>query len=216
MAAAPTLTPARRATAAALLFLGAAALAGLNPGGAAVDYRVFGLTEGLLALLLCYILLVRDIWIRPAGALGWLAIGYGTLANAQLWELLLPPPGVIEWVIVVVLALGAWGALAGGSRQRLLASLAGLALLLALLKFSVVPMLWERVGPAPGEGFGLGNVAEGFRRFFVAEPPATGGQLLGFAALCCWVLATYLLRPAAEGTEGGETLRARIQRVLEE
>ncbi len=195
MASTPPLTPSRRAVAATLLFLGAGALAGvtLRPQGV-VEYRAFGLTEGLFALLLTYLLLLRGVWLRPPGPLGWIAVAYGTLAGAQLLELLLPPPGILEWVVVTALVFTAWAALAGGSRERVIASLAGLALLLALLNFSVIPVVWERAGPAPGAAFGLGDLAEGFRRLFVDyRPVRPGGQLIAFLAVGCWAFATRLL-----------------------
>lgn len=194
MAAAAPLTPARRAVAAALLFLAAGALAGVTLRTEGVEYRTFGLTEGLFALLLTYILLLQGAWRRPPGVTGWLAVAYGTLAGAQILELLFPPPGVVEWVVVTGLALTAWSALSGGPRERLIASLAGLALLLALLNFSVIPALWERAGPAPGEAFGLGDLAENFRRLFVDyRPVRPAGHLVGFAAIACWAAGTRLL-----------------------
>lgn len=194
MAAAASLTPARRAVAAALLFLASGALAGFTLRPQGVEWRTFGLTEGLFALLLAYVLLLRGAWLRPPGPLGWLAVVYGTFAGAQLLELLFPPPGIVEWVVVTGLAFSAWSALSGGNRERLMASLAGLALLLALLKFSVIPVIWDRAGPAPGEAFGLGNLAEGFRRLFVDyQPVRPAGQLVAFVAVGCWALATRML-----------------------
>lgn len=194
MASPLPLTPARRAVAAALLFLASAFLAGVSPGPTGVTYRTFGITEGVLALLFTYILSLRHAWIRSPGITGWLAVGYGTVASAQILELLLPPPGVVEWMVVTGLALSAWAALAGRSRKRLMASMASLAVLLALLKFSVIPFVWERAGPGPGEAWGLGNMAESFRRLFVDyEPIQPIGQILGFVAIACWALATRLL-----------------------
>lgn len=194
MAPRPPLTPARRGVAAALLFLAAGALAGVTLREQGIEYRTFGLTEGLFALLLSYVLLLREVWIRPAGAVGWLAVVYGTLAGAQVLELLFPPPGIVEWVVVTGLVFTAWAALAGGSRERVVASLAGLALLLALLKFSVIPVLWERAGPAPGAALGLGDLAEGVRRLVADHRPVRpAGQLVGFLAIGCWALATRLL-----------------------
>lgn len=192
--ATPPLTPARRAVAVSLLFLGSAVLAGAHLLEAGVRYALPGLVEGVFALLLAYLLLLRGAWNRPPGILGWLAVVYGTAATAQLLELLLPPPGVIEWVVVLVLALTAWGALASGTRTRLVASLASLALLLALLKFSVIPVLWERAGPAPGAAFGLGDLAESVRRILADhQPMSPAGQLLGIVALALWAAATRLL-----------------------
>ncbi|HEX8360714.1 MAG TPA: hypothetical protein VF613_11415, partial [Longimicrobium sp.] len=89
-------TPAQRAVGAALLFLAAAALAGVAPTDRGVQYRAFGIVEGVFSLLLTYILLQRRAWTSPAGVAGWAAVVYGTLATAQIAEFLFPPPGVVE------------------------------------------------------------------------------------------------------------------------
>lgn len=194
MATLPALTPERRAVAAALLWLASGALAGVTPRATGVDYRLFGLTEGLFAIFLVHVLLARGAWLRHPGPLGWAAVGYGAWATAQILELLLPPPGVLEWVVVIALAMSAWSLLTGGTRERLVASLATLALLLALLNFSVIPVLWERAGPGPGEAFGLGDLAEGMRRLVVAyEPVRRSGQLIGVVAIALWAAGTRLL-----------------------
>jgi hypothetical protein len=196
------LTPERRSVAAAVLFLGSAALAGIHLLEGGVRYHNPGLVEGIFALLLSFILLVRGVWVRPPGPLGWVPVVYGTAASAQLLGLLLPPPGLVQWTVVFVLALTAWGALAGGTRTRVMASLAALALLLALLRFSVIPFLWERAGPAEGTALGLGDVAESVRRFFAEhEPIRPAGQTLGLLAASLWALGTRLLWEAPEGDE---------------
>lgn len=207
------MTAAQRSVAAALCFLGGAALAGITLLETGVEYRVFGLPEGILGLLLVYLLRLRGVWDPVAGPVGWIAVAYGTLASAQLLELLLPPPGVVEWVVVVGLAVTLWGGLSGGSRQRLVAWVASLALLLSLLKFSVIPLLWERAGPAPGEAFGLGDLAEGFRRLFVDfQSTRPAGQLLGFLAICFWAAATRLLWPSDDQEEDWlESLPPRVR-----
>lgn len=200
------LTPERRCVAAALLFLGSAALAGVQLVEGGTRYRTPGLVEGVFALLLTYVLLLRGAWVRPPGWLGWVAVAYGAAASAQLLEMLLPPPGVIEWMVVFVLAFAAWGALTAGTRTRLMASLASLALLLALVRYSVIPVLWERVGPAPGAAFGLGDAAESVRRILADyEPVRPGGQLLGLLALAFWTLGTRLLWDPAEGPNSLQT-----------
>jgi hypothetical protein len=190
------MSAAQRAVAAALLFLAAGVLAGIAPVEGGVEYRSFGLVEGLFALLLAYLLALRGAWPKPAGVGGGGAAAYGTVATAQVLELLFPPPGRLEWVVVAGVAIAAWGVFAGGTRRRLVASLASLAILLALLKFSMIPVLWERVGPAPGTAFGLGDLAESARRVFADyRPVRPAGQLVGFVAVCCWALATRLLWP---------------------
>jgi hypothetical protein len=193
------MTLAQRQTAAALVFLAGATVAGvaLVPGG--VEYRAFGMVEGVFALLLAHLLIVRRAWEPPATLPGWMAVAYGTVASAQALELLLPPPGMIEWMVVAAIAVTAWSAFSGGTRRRFVVSLASLALLLAVLKFSVIPVLWERIGPAAGTAYGLGDVAESVRRAFADyRPLRPAGQLVGFVALALWALGTRLLWPPDE------------------
>lgn len=189
-----TLTPDRRAVGAAILFLGSAFLAGVNAGVEGLSYRTFGITEAIIALLLTHVFVRRGVWWSPPGVLRWVALAYGAIATAQLLELLLPRPGILEWLVLTGIAFTAWAVVAAGSRSRLLAGLAALALLLALLKFSIIPVLWDRSGPGPGEAWGLGDLAEGLRRLVVDYEPITpGGQLVGAAAIALWAGATRLL-----------------------
>lgn len=203
------MTPARRAVAAALAFLAAAALAGvvLLPDG--VQYRPFGMVEGVFAVLLSYLLVHRRGWEAPETVVAWVAVAYGTVASAQVLELLLPPPGMVEWMVVAGVAVTAWGAFAGGTRRRLVFSLASLALLLAVLKFSVIPVLWTRLGPAPGTALGLGDMAEGMRRVFADyQPVRPVGQVVGAAAVALWALGTRLLWPEDVAELAGATTAA--------
>jgi hypothetical protein len=194
MAAALTWTPARRAVAASLLWLAAGVLAGVTPLEHGVEYHVFGIVEGLFALLLAYLLVLRGAWAAPVGLIGWVAVAYGTVATAQVLKFLFPPPGLVQWVVVAGLAITAWSVFSGGTPRRLVASLGSLAVILALVRYSVIPVLWTRIGPAQGTAFGLGDVAESARRIFADWQPARpAGELLGFAAVCLWALATRLV-----------------------
>jgi hypothetical protein len=187
-------TPAQRAVAAALLFLASAVLAGIAPVEHGVEYHVFGIVEGLFALLLAYLLVLRGAWAAPAGVTGWVAVVYGTLATAQVLEFLFPPPGLVQWVVVTGIAVTAWSVFSAGTPRRLVASLISLAVILALVRYSVIPVLWSRIGPAQGTAFGLGDLAEGARRIFADwRPVRPAGELLGFLAVCCWALATRLV-----------------------
>jgi hypothetical protein len=180
--------------AAALLFLACAVLSGIAPVQRGVEYRVFGIVEGIFALLLAYLLVLRRAWPPPAGVPGWAALAYGTVATAQVLDFLLPPPGVVQWVVVTGVAIAAWSVFMGGSARRLAASLASLAVILALVRYSVIPVLWTRIGPAPGTALGLGDLAESARRVFADyRPVRPAGELLGWLAICCWALATRLL-----------------------
>ncbi|HEX6070074.1 MAG TPA: hypothetical protein VFZ18_09620 [Longimicrobiaceae bacterium] len=188
------MNPGRRAVAAALAFLAAAFLAGVSPGPDGIGYRTFGLPEGILAILLTHTFLRRGVWWSPPPVLRWVAIAYGTVATAQLLGLLLPSPGVLEWLVLTGVAFSVWGVLGARTRTRLMMGLATMALLLSILKFSVIPVLWVRAGPGPGEAWGLGDMAEGLRRLVVDYEPVTpAAQLVGFVALGCWALGTRLL-----------------------
>jgi hypothetical protein len=199
-----TWTAAQRAVAASLLFLASAVLAGIVPVEHGVEYHLFGLVEGVFALMLAYVLVLRGAWAAPAGVCGWLAVVYGTVATAQVLELLFPPPGLVQWVVVTGVAIAAWSVFSAGSPRRLAASLASLAVVLALVRYSVIPVLWAHLGPAQGTAFGLGNLAEGARRIFADwHPVRPAAELVGFVAICCWALATRLVwspRPEADPT----------------
>lgn len=184
----------RRAVGAALLFLLAAFLAGVNPLPEGFSYHTFGVSEGILAILLTYVMLEREVWWSPAGVLRWVAVAYGTVASAQILGLLIPAPGVLEWMVLTGLAFSSWAIVGSASRTRFLGALGAMTLLLSILKFSVIPILWERAGPGPGEAWGLGDLAEGFRRLVVDHEPVTAaGQLLGFTAIALWAGATRVL-----------------------
>ncbi|HEU4882911.1 MAG TPA: hypothetical protein VFT45_11710, partial [Longimicrobium sp.] len=85
------MTAAQRNVAAALVFLASATVAGIALVPDGVEYRAFGMVEGVFALLFAYLLVFRGAWARPEGATGWIALAYGTVASAQALELLLPP-----------------------------------------------------------------------------------------------------------------------------
>ena len=193
---ASTLTRAQRAVAAALLFLMAAGIVGIAPGEQGVHYAVFGAVEGILSLLLAAALLGRGVWMRPVDALGWTAVIYGTVALAQVLEFLLPPPGVLEWVVVIGLLFSSWGLVGAGDRRRVVHSLAAAAVLLALVRYSVLPLLWT-IGPERGAALGLGNLAESVR-VSIAQPRSSGAaaQLLGVLGIALWAAATRLLWPS--------------------
>ena len=213
MAPAPVSGP-RRSLAAALAFLAAAVTAGIALVPAAVEYRLFGMVEGVFSLLLAYLLVYRGAWERPATLVGWVALGYATLATAQILELLLPPPGMLEWMVVAAIAVTAWAALAGGTRRRLVFSLGTLALLLAVLRYSVIPVLWARMGPAAGSAFGLGDLAESFRRMFADyRPLRPGGEAVGVLAIGLWVLGTRLLWPTLPGPEAAPAAEEEAERT---
>jgi hypothetical protein len=101
-------------------------------------------------------------------------------------------------------AITAWSAFSAGTPRRLVASLASLAVVLALVRYSVIPVLWAHLGPAQGTALGLGNLAESARRVFADwHPVRPAGELVGFVAVCCWALATRLVWAPGRAAEGG-------------
>lgn len=197
-----TWTAAQRAVAASLLFLVSAVLAGVVLVEHGVEYHLFGIVEGLFALLLGYLLVLRGAWPSPSGVCGWIVVVYGTVATAQVLEFLFPPPGLVQWVVVAGVAITAWSVFSAGTPRRLVASLASLAVVLALVRYSVIPVLWTHLGPAQGTALGLGNLAEGARRVFADwHPVRPAGELVGFVAVCCWALATRLVWSPTRGSE---------------
>lgn len=192
----------RRQVAAALLFLCCAGLAGVIPRSTGVEYQLFGITEGLLGILLTYLLIARGAWPNPQSLPGWLATAYGAVATAQALKMLLPPAGIVQWIAVIGLIFAISAAMNATSARGVIMLISTIAVLLALLKFSVIPFIWERAGPAPGEVFGLGNMAESFRRLFVElEAPSPSRQLFGLIALTCWASATRVLWTGATDEE---------------
>jgi hypothetical protein len=197
MASEPAVSSPRAAILASCSFLLSGALAGSTLRVDGIEYRLFGMTEGVFALFLLYLLVQRRIWSQPVRWDGWLVAAYGFWATAQLLQLLLPPPGLLEWIVVPALVLAAWAALLGtGSRERLVASLGVTAVLLALVNFSIVPALWASSEAATETAFGVGSVARGLRQLVVAyEPVAPATHLLGVLSIALWGLGTRLIWP---------------------
>lgn len=180
------------------LFLLCFFFAGLRVSAMGVEYELFGLVDGLAALLILYVLLGTGALSWPQDAWGAVVLIYGAAATAQLVSLLLPPPGVLEWVVVGVLLYFAWNASYAAHRTRVMLTLGLVALALAALKYSVLPFVWVRTELPHTPIIDLRAVGEGIKGLMAAYVPSRPvTQALAFAAILAWVVAVWLQWPPA-------------------
>jgi hypothetical protein len=178
------------------LFLIAFLLAGLRLGVTGLEYHFFGLVDGLAALLILYVMLNTAAASWPRDRWGALVLIYATAATAQLVSLLLPPPGLVEWLVLIVLLYFAWNASYSAHRSRVMLALGTVALALAALKYSVLPFIWARTTLPRTPILDLQVMAEGVKGLLAAHVPARPiTQVFAFGALLAWVLAVWLQWP---------------------
>ncbi len=180
------------------LFILAFALGGLWVDWTGVEYRLFGLVDGLAALLVLYVLLNSGVLSWPRGNWGVVVLVCAAAATAQLVALLLPPPGLLEWIVIGVLLYVAWNASYGAHRTRVMLTLGLVSLALAALKYSVLPFIWART-ELPSTPLldlrALGEGVKGLVALYVPSQPVT--QVIAFTAILAWVLAVWLQWPPA-------------------
>lgn len=179
-----------------VFFLAAFTLGGVWVGPMGVEYRVFGLVDGLAALLIVYALVRVNALARPVRVWGTLALAYALGAAAQLVALLLPPPGVLEWLVLLVILYFAWNAGPGGHRDRVVLGLGLGALALAALNYSLLPHLWMRTQLPETPIIDLRALGEGVKGLVVVyEPSRPVTQLFAFAAVLSWALGLWAQWP---------------------
>jgi hypothetical protein len=180
------------------LFILAFFFAGLRVTASGVEYKLFGVVDGLSALLLLYVLLGTGALSWPRDAWGAVVLVYGAAATAQLVSLLLPPPGVLEWVVVGLLLYAAWNATYAVHRTRVMLTLGLVALALAALKYSVLPFVWVRTELPHTPIIDIRALGEGLKGLVAAYVPSRPvTQALAFVAILAWVLAVWLQWPPA-------------------
>lgn len=202
------LTPALAAGVATLFAL-SFFFGGLWLGREGVEYHVFGLVEGVAALLILYVFLNTRVLGWPQGFWGGVVLVYAAGATAQLVALLLPPPGALQWIVLGVLLYFAWNAGYGAHRTRIMLALGLVALGLAALKYSVLPFVWSRTELPATPLLDLRALGEAVKGLVVAYVPSQPlGQAFAFAALLAWVLAIWLQWPS----EGDDDWLRRLSR----
>ncbi|UCF19576.1 MAG: hypothetical protein JSU87_16925 [Gemmatimonadota bacterium] len=163
---------------------------------AGLEYQVFGLVDGLTAILVLYVLVNTAVLSWPRGAWGAVVFVYAAIATAQLVSLLLPPPGVLEWIVLAVLLYLAWNASYGAHRSRIVLTLGLVALALGVLKYSVLPFVWTRTQLPHTPILDLRALGEGIKGLVALYVPTRPiNQLFALGAIVAWVLAVWLQWP---------------------
>lgn len=181
------------------LFLLAFSLGGLWVGPLGVEYRLFGLVDGLAALLVVYVLLHTGALSWPRGGWELVVLMYATLATAQLAALLLPPPGVLEWIVLGILLYAALSVSYAVHRTKVMLTLGLVAVGLAVLKYSALPFVWQRVRLPSTPVVDLEALSEGLKGLAVEFVPGEPvSQLFALLAILAWVLAVWLQWPPDE------------------
>lgn len=178
------------------LFLVAFFFGGLRLGITRLEYQLFGLVDGLAALLILYVMLNTAALSWPREVWGAVVLIYAAAATAQLVSLLLPEPGLVEWFVLIVLLYFAWNASYSAHRTRVMLALGTVALALAALKYSVLPFIWARADLPQTPILDLRILAEGIKGLLAVHVPTRPiTQVFAFAALIAWVLAVWLQWP---------------------
>lgn len=159
-------------------------------GYAAYQFAPFGLVAGLLALLYVFVLVQKGVvW----GGRGWLApllLVYWTAATGMAFRVLLPGPGLVQVALVIGAAAAAAILASREDREEAMLWLGIVAVVLAVLRFGLMPFFEARSGLPDWGPIRLGEAADSFREVFVAYAPRRPAtQALHFGALACYALA---------------------------
>ncbi len=178
---------------ASLLFLSAFFLGGLWLDAVQLDYHLFSIVDGLAALLVVYVLLNTAVLSWPRDAWGAVVLVYAAVATAQLISMLLPPPGLVQWIVLGLLIYFAWSAVFSVHRTRIVLSLGLVALALAALKYSVLPFVWSVTELPQTPILDLRALSESVRRLFAVYVPSHPmTQVFAFAAILAWVTGIWV------------------------
>ncbi len=178
---------------ASLLFLAAFFFGGLWLDGVQLDYHLFNIVDGLAALLVVYVLLNTAVLSWPRDAWGVVVLVYAAVATAQLISMLLPPPGLVQWIVLGLLIYFAWSAVFSVHRTRIVLSLGLVALALAALKYSVLPFVWSVTELPRTPILDLGALSDSVRRLFAVYVPSHPlTQVFAFAAILAWVAGIWV------------------------
>jgi hypothetical protein len=183
----------RRALATCLWLSAAVLLGGFDlpaRGYAAFQFAPFGLVAGLLALLYVFVLIQSGVVLRGRRWLAPLLLVYWTAATGMAFRILLPGPGLVQVALVIGAAVAAAILASRKDREEAILWLGIVAVVLAVLRFGVVPFFEARSGLPDWGPIRLGQAADSFRDVFVAYAPQRPViQVLHFAALACYALA---------------------------
>jgi len=183
----------RRALATCLWLAGAVLLGGFDlpaHGYAAFQFAPFGLVAGLLSILYVFVLVHSGVVLRGRRWLAPLLLVYWTAATGMAFRVLLPGPGLVQVALVIGAAIAAAILASREDREEAILWLGIVAVVLAVLRFGVVPFFEARSGLPDWGPIRLGEAADSFRDVFVAYAPQRPAiQVLHFAALASYALA---------------------------
>jgi hypothetical protein len=186
----------RRALGVCLFLAGTVLVGGLDlpaSGYEAFRYGMFGFTSGLLGILYAFALTSGGVLWRPAGWLGTILLIYWAAATAMMFRVLLPPPGLVQVGLAVLSAAGAGIIVSRHDRHGAVLALGVVTVMLAVIRFALVPVFWARSDLPNWGPLRIGASADAMRDFFVAYiPERPASQALHFLALLLWVLALWL------------------------
>lgn len=181
---------------ASLLFLLAFFFGGLWLDVAQLEYHLFDIVDGVAALLVVYVLLNTAVLSWPRDGWGVVVLIYAAVATAQLISMLLPPPGLVQWIVLGLLIYFAWSAVFSVHRTRIVLSLGLVALALAALKYSVLPFVWSVTEMPRTPILDLRALSESVRRLFAVYVPSQPlTQVFAFAAILVWVVGVWVQWP---------------------
>ncbi|HET6341809.1 MAG TPA: hypothetical protein VFG78_06465 [Gemmatimonadota bacterium] len=183
----------RRALATCLWLAAAVLLGGFDlpaRGYEAFQFAPFGFVAGLLALLYVFVLVQSGIVRRGRSWLAPLLLVYWTAATGMAFRVLLPGPGLVQVALVIGAAIAAAILASRKDREEAMLWLGIVAVVLAVLRFGLVPFFEARSGLPDWGPIRLGQAANAFRDVFVAyAPEQPAAQVLHFAAMACYALA---------------------------
>lgn len=178
------------------LFLVAFFLGGWRLSDTRIEYHLFGLVDGLAALLIVYVMLNTAALSWPRDRWGIVVLAYAAAATAQLVSLLLPEPGLVEWLVLIALLYFAWNASYSAHRTRVMLALGTVAVALAAVKYSVLPFIWARANLPQTPFLDLRALSEGVKGLLAVDVPTRPiTQVFAFGALLAWVLGVWLQWP---------------------
>jgi hypothetical protein len=212
VAGAPSPASRRRALGVCLLLAASVLVGGLDlpaTGYEAFRFAPFGFTGGLLGILYAFALASRSVLWRPPGWLGGMLLVYWAAALAMTFRVLLPPPGLVQVALAILAAAAAGILVSRHDREAAVLTLGVVTVILAVVRFAMVPVFWAR-SELPNWGpLRMGASADAVRDFFVAyAPERPASQALHFLALVLSVAALWLQWEPPEG----ETSAASIPR----
>ncbi|MGH8545311.1 MAG: hypothetical protein ACREX3_17135 [Gammaproteobacteria bacterium] len=159
-------------------------------GYAAFQFAPFGIVAGLLGLLYVFVLVQRGVIWRGRGWIEPLLLVYWTAATAMMFRVLLPTAGLVQVGLVIAAAIAAGVIVSREDRDQAVLWLGIVAVVLAVLRFALVPLFEARSGLPDWGPLKFGEAANSLRDLFLPYAPQRPAvQAVHFAALACYALA---------------------------